>query len=183
MSMTRERTDLDKKPTWFIFMFANFLIVLGTAITWILFAKQDSVNSIYLPTLICNLLALALCVVFLYFEMKDIAPKIMHFQRKWLWIYVASGIVFILAIIFNASFFFGYLRNLQPPVSLEINECWPLILFFTLTAVLTLISIGLQRYARFKIDLDIYRRKRGKAIPEDKPKKDSKASSGLIDQM
>ncbi|MCQ2956707.1 MAG: DUF5453 family protein [Mycoplasmoidaceae bacterium] len=68
-----------------------------------------------------------------------------------------------------------------------------------ITGVLTLVAIGLQRYARYKIDLDIYKRNRGeqpkkeeiakdKAKAEkDKAKQDKKqkpmASSGLSEEI
>lgn len=170
MPIGRERTELDKKPTWFIFMAANFVVVLGCAITWILFARSDNTGIFWIPTLVCNLVGLVLCGLFMWFELKDISPKIMHFRRKWLWIYVVAAIFFVVAIIFNVMFFVFYLReNIEPSAEMPL---WPFIVYFVITAVLTLISIGLQRYARFKIDLDIYRRKRGQ-MPEQK-KEESK---------
>lgn len=192
MPIGRERTELDKKPTWFIFVAANFLVVLGTAITWILFARVNNPGVYFVPTLVCNLLGMVLCGLFIWLELREIAPKMMHFQRKWLWYYVASAIVFIIAIVFNAVFFFGYLRShVTPIVPIDIKYSWPLVVFFVITAVLSLVSIGLQRYARFKIDLDIYKRKRGQ-MPKQKEEKPSeskpkdstpKASGGLMDQI
>ncbi len=193
MPIGRERNELDKKPTWFIFVAANFLVVLGTAITWILWARSDNQGVYFVPTLVCNLLGIILCGLFIWLELKDIAPKMMHFQRKWLWYYAASAIVFVVAIIFNACFFFGYLKShVDPIVPLDIAKCWPLLIFLLITLVLTLVSIGLQRYARFKIDLDIYKRKRGQMPqqpkeekPDEKKPQDSspKATGSLVEQM
>lgn len=189
MPIGRERTELDKKPTWFIFVGANFSVVLGCAVTWILLARNEGQGLVWIPTLVCNLVGLILCGLFMWFELKDIAPKIMHFQKKWLWIYIVAAIFFILSIIFNVLFFTLYLAEKYTPGE---SPMWPLIVYFVITAVLTLVSIGVQRYARFKIDLDVYKRKRGQMPQEkkeekpaeSKPKDDKpKASGGLVDQI
>lgn len=199
MPVIREKTDLDKKLNWFIFMGANVVVLLGCAITWILI-EQGVGNLLWLPTLICNLVAIGLAGLFGYFEVKDIAPKIMHFQRKWLKFYIIAFSIFVVAILFNVCYYLFFLSK-SDLIVLK-NQKWQLIVYFAITGVLTLVSIGFQRYARFRIDLDVYRRKHGEEIknkedlkkekketkPEQKPEEKKQpgqqgASGGLIDQM
>ena len=190
----RERNDLDKKPIWYLFLIANVVVIIGCAVTYVLFsnAVADEGTIFFIPSLVCNIVALVLCGLFVWLEAKYTMPKAVHFQRKWLWWYLAAIIVFVVSIIFNFIFiaiFKGYAK-------FPLSQTWPLIIYIVITAVLTLVSIGLQRYARFKIDLDIYRRTHGELpkkeeIEKDKAKvkkkqtKGSKGqpSSGLADSI
>lgn len=191
MAILRESTDLDKKPVWYLFLASNVLVLLGCVITYIIFARATTnQGSIYfVPSLVCNIVAIILCGLFIWLEAKNTMPKAVHFQRKWLWWYLSALIVFVCSIIFNFAFLMIYYNTTWTPGS----DLWPLIIYMVVTGVLTLIAIGLQRYARFKIDLDIYRRKHGELpkkeeIEKDKAKvekqqakQDEKASSGLAD--
>ncbi|XQP55392.1 MAG: DUF5453 family protein [Mycoplasmoidaceae bacterium] len=166
----RERTDLDKKPIWYLFLAANVTVLLGCAITWILCTRPNfNYNTVLIPGVVCNIAALLMCGVFIWFEAKNTMPKAVHFQRKWLYWYLASMIVFIVAIIFNFIYIFIYRNNRTNPD--DIRQ-WSLIIYFVITGVLTLVSIGLQRYARFKIDLDIYRRTHGELPKKEEMEKD-----------
>ncbi len=189
MAILRERTDLDKKPTWYIFLAANVIVLLGCAITYVLFRQPDLKNTFvnYLPSILCNIIALVLCGLFIWFEAKNTMPKAMHFQRKWLYWYLAALIVFVVAIIFN----FIFLIIFNSYYFWSNQQTWPLIIYLVITGVLTLIAIGLQRYARFKIDLDIYRRTHGELPKKEEMEKDQakaektkvEASSGLADTI
>lgn len=197
MALFREKTDLDKKGTWYLFLAANLVIILGCAITWALAAKGTLAN-LWIATLVCNLAAIILCALFIWLEVKNIAPKSMHFQKKWLKFYLVAIILFIAAILFN-SMFYVFVINESAGLT---KYSWQLLVHFFVTVGLTLVSIGFQRYARFRIDLDIYRRKHGEEIKQkaeeeknkpvqetkkSKPSKpadpSAKASGGLLEQM
>lgn len=191
MALFRETTDLDKKPTWYLFLAANVIVLLGCAITWILF-KQEPVqyNLTLIPTLVCNIVALILCGVFIYLEAKGIMAKVAHFRKKWLYWYLAAMIVFVVAILFCFIFIFIF-KGSHHDLDDGMRQTM-LIIYFTITGVLTLVSVGLQRYARFKIDLDIYRRLHGEMPKkEEEIKERSKApsdssaqpTSGLTDEI
>lgn len=171
MAILRERTDLDKKPTWYIFLASNVLVLLGCAITYVLFRQPDVKNTFinYLPSVVCNILALILCGLFIWFEAKNTMPKAVHFQRKWLWWYLAALIIFVCSIIFNFIFLIIFNNYFWEPTN---KQTWPLIIYLVVTGVMTLIAIGLQRYARFKIDLDIYRRTHGELPKKEEMEKD-----------
>lgn len=191
MAILRDRTDLDKKPTWYIFLAANVVMLLGCALTWILYTRDSVQYTVTLiPTLICNIVSIILCGIFLWLEAKGIMAKVAHFRKKWLYWYLAAMIVFIVAIIFNFVFTFIY-NGWHPSHKEEDLAKILLITYFVITALLTLVSIGLQRYARFKIDLDIYRRTHGEnprqeEIKKQEPKVDSttpQATSGLSETI
>lgn len=194
MAILRERNDLDKKWTWYLFLLANVCVLIGCAATWMMVAKGQA-NLLYLPTVICNLIAIVLAAVFMWLESKDTMPKAVHFQKKWLWFYLTALIIFCSSIIFNTVWFVLVLN--EGKAFGHANQ-WKLIVYFVITGVLTLVAIGFQRYARFRIDLDIYRRKHGqnpkakddakaeakaKAKQEKIKKSDAKATSGLLDEI
>lgn len=191
----RERTDLDKKPTWYLFLFANVAVFIGAIVTLVLF-KNGPVDTVvnFVPTLVCNLVALVACGFFIWLESKGIMNKVAHFRRKWLWWYLVAIIVFIVAIIFTFVFYWVYRQFYFAPN----GPTWKVMIANPVVAgVLTLVSIGLQRYARYKIDLDIYKRNHGELPKKEEMEKDrakqekaqakqdtkSKASSGLADSI
>lgn len=192
MAILREQTDLDKKPTWYIFLAANVIVLLGCAITYILYCQDNIKNTMinYVPSIVCNIIALVLCGFFIWIEARTTMPKAVHFQRKWLRWYLAAMIAFVCSIIFN--FIFLIIFNLL--IFWPDKQTWPLIIYMVITGVLTLVAIGLQRYARYKIDLDIYRRKHGELPKKEEIEKDKKkaekekgekptVTSGLADSI
>ena len=185
----RERTDLDKKWTWYLFLAANVIVLIGCAVTFVLIknATSNSGAIFFVPSLVCNIAALVLAGFFVWLEAKNTMPKAVHFRRKWLWWYLAALIVFVVSIIFNFLFLIIYYNQIRIPIDAD----WPLIIYLVITGVLTLVAIGMQRYARYKIDLDIYRRKHGELPKKEEIAKDEaklkeaevKASSGLADSI
>lgn len=197
MPIFRERTDLDKKPTWYLFLAANVLVLLGCAITFALyyndtFNKDTGVQ--YVPTIVCNLVALVAAGFFIWLEAKGIMNKVMHFRKKWLKFYLAALIVFVSAVIYTFvfNFVFRHFYFQDPDKYKDV-----LIADIVVAGVLTLVSIGLQRYARFKIDLDMYRRTHGEVPKAEEDAKEetkkqevkseqsssSQATSGLTDSI
>lgn len=168
----REKTDLDKKPTWYLFLAANVLVLLGCVITYVLLVQPEVTNTPinFVPSIVCNLISLVLCGFFIWLESKNTMPQAVHFQRKWLKWYLAALIVFVGAIVFNFIFLVVFLT--QTGFFWPSKVTWPLIIYMVITGVLTLVSIGLQRYARYKIDLDIYRRKHGELPKKEEIEKD-----------
>ncbi len=173
MALMREHTDLDKKPTWYLFLTANVVVFLGAIITFVLFKQPEVSNDIikFVPTIVCNLSSMVFCGFFIWLEAKGIMNKAMHFQRKWLYWYLAALIVYLVAIIFSFTYLIIYRTFYFQPSAWQ-GQWWPLIIDMVITGLLTLTAIGLQRYARFKIDLDIYRRTHGGQPKKDEIAKD-----------
>lgn len=168
--MNKNKSELTKKPWWYLFLIANILVVLGCAITYFLFKKIDNGTSnfqqIFLPTLICNILSFLVLGFFIVLEYRDIVPKQMHFQKKWIYIYVFSICIFFVAIVFSAIFYIFMRDNWITNWNNELKQIM-LIVYLVVPALLTLVSVGINRYARFGIDFDVYRRKHGQN-PNDK---------------
>ena len=194
MPILRERTDLDKKPTWYLFLAANVLVLLGCAITFALFYNGTFRNNPtqYVPTIVCNLVSLVFAGLFIWLEAKGIMNKVMHFRKKWLWFYLSAIIIFIVAIIYTFIFLFIFVHFYW---SGDVGKS-ALIVDISVAGFLTLLSIGFQRYARFKIDLDLYRRTHGEnpnaeedakeVKKEDKKSKtptSEQPTSGLVDSI
>ena len=198
MQPNNDSSTLKKKPTWYIFLLANVIVLVSCLVTWGMIFTGFSNSSLHLPTLICNLLAMGLIIIFLYIEYRNTIPKIVHFQKKWLYWYLLAIIIFILTIIFNFIFYyFGiqwFSNELAQLAKKRAN--WKFLFHVIIIGILTLLSITLQRYARFRIDLDIYRRVHGQNVKsnkkEKKPEKKSTSnktdntkntSSGLLNEM
>lgn len=170
MDMSKNKKELTKKPWWYLFLIANILVILGCAITYFLFKKIDSgatiFQQIFLPTLICNILSFLVLGFFVVLEYRDIIPKQMHFQKKWIYIYIVSICIFFIAIVFSTIFFIFIRDNWITNWNSDLKQIM-LIVYLLVSTVLSLLSVGINRYARFGIDLDVYRRKHGQS-PTDK---------------
>ena len=145
--------------TWYIYLVCNVLIILGTAIGWILYQYGD-VESRYIPSLVCNLVSLGGIVVFMIYEAKDIKLKMFHTQKKWVYFIIASVCVYAIIIVLSSI-----LCSL--PVTQGVNNTpIELVCAFAICAGLSLVDIGLYRYGRFHIDKDIFARKHGVLVKE-----------------
>lgn len=190
-----DKSELGKKPFWYLFLLANVIVVIGCAVTFALIYKQTDTKKelLVLPTAICNVVAVIPAGFFIWLELKDISPKVMHFQKKWLKFYIVSASFFVATILFNALFFIIASKY----ESAYSTKRWMWIIYLVISLVLSLISIAFQRYARYRIDLDVYRRRHGEEIKDNEPKKPEEAKSekpvepsdvktptgGLLDQM
>lgn len=169
--------------TWYLLLGACFLLLLGIALSWILITRNVISSQIYyLPSLICSLISICLLISFVYFDTKDFNLLKFHVPKKVFNIYFASIFIFALSILFAIIYLFFY--RLSQNISTDVF----FIIGFIISAVLTLIAIGLYRYAKYKIDLTIYLRKHGKDTKTDETKSkpsnsSSQASSGLTDAI
>ena len=181
MQPSKDVSILNKKPIWYIFLLANVIILVSCFITWGMIFKGLS-NSLHLPILICNLLATALVALFLLIEYRNTIPKIVHFQKKWLWWYLSAITIFVLSIIFNFTFYYFAIQNSNFKQLKTHRTNWKFLLHIIVISILTLVSIALQRYARFRIDLDIYRRIHGQTPSQDKKQQKIKNKTKSVDK-
>jgi hypothetical protein len=119
-------------------------------------------------------------------DAKDMVLIKQHLKKSTLIIYFIAGFVFIGAVIFSfiynsaigkiASSLSGGLPTLQ-----SFSNAY--LIGFIIVCFLSFVAIGLYRYAKYHIDLTIYRRRRGEAKPDqpELPKDAPPASSNLID--
>lgn len=170
--------------TWYLLIGACFLLLLGIAISWILITRSAISSQIYyLPSLICSLLSICLLISFVYIDTKDFNLLKYHVPKKIFRIYFWSIAVFAFSIFFAIVYLFFY------RISDSISTDTFFIIGFVITALLTLIAIGLYRYAKYKIDLTIYLRKHGKDTKAEEKKESkssdssSQASSGITDAI
>ncbi len=170
--------------TWYLLIGACFLLLLGIAISWILITRSAISSQIYyLPSLICSLLSICLLISFVYIDTKDFNLLKYHVPKKIFTIYFWSIAVFAFSIFFAIVYLFFY------RISDSISTDTFFIIGFVITALLTLIAIGLYRYAKYKIDLTIYLRKHGKDTKAEEKKESkssdssSQASSGLTNAI
>jgi hypothetical protein len=197
MQLNKDSYGLDKKPTWYIFLLANVIVLVSCLVTWGMLFK-GFFNSLKWPTLACNLTAIGLITIFLLIEYRITIPKIVHFQKKWLWWYLIAIIIFLFSIIFNFVFYYFVIQNSNLQVLKNNRANWKFLCHVIIIGLLTLSSIAIQRYARFRIDLDLYRRVHGqnpstnkkekisnnKSKPQTQKKdKTANTSSGLLKEM
>jgi hypothetical protein len=120
-------------------------------------------------------------VIFYYFDSKEIYLIRQHIPRKHFNLYFAAGFVFV----FNLIFVFTFM-SLIDPISkafmqeIRINAAFGIV--FGISALISLIAIGMYRYAKYKIDLALYLRRHGQSETEKKEEpKIEQATSGITD--
>ena len=144
--------------TWYLYLVCNILVILGTAISWILWMYGNK-ESIYIPVLVCNLVSLGGFVAFMIFEAKDVKLKIFHTKKKWIYFIIAGACIYA-ALVIMTSLIVAF------PIT-EINKVpVNLVCSFAISAGISLVDIGLYRYGRFHIDKDIFARKHGVMVKE-----------------
>ena len=87
--------------TWYLYLICNVLVILGAAISWMVFQANPSTSEInrLLPTLVCNIFSLGGFVAFTVFEARDIKYKLFHTKKKWVYFIIASACVYIAIVI------------------------------------------------------------------------------------
>ena len=177
----RLKDDMKKEKfrpfwTWYLYLVCNILIIVGTAVSWILY-MYDKQDSTYIPVLVCNLISLGGFVAFMIFEAKDIKLKMFHTKKKWIYFIIASACVYA-AIIIMSSLIVAF------PVVRVNNLPITLICSFAISAGISLVDIGLYRYGRFHIDKDIFARKHGVVVKEQiEAEKVHEADRAKVDAM
>jgi hypothetical protein len=162
-------------------MAANVLIIMGIAITWGIFGKIGNTNNVsYIPIIVCNILSGALMGLFYFFDSREIYLVRQHIPRQYFTLYFLGGFIFVFNLIF-VFIMIGFIDQIFEAFnqSSRVNVSFGII--FGISALISLVTIGVYRYARYKIDLTLYLRRRGKT-PNDLPKLDSdKATSGITE--
>lgn len=154
-----ERNDLDKKWTWYAFQAANFFIILGVAITWILSISLPDPSVFMVPTIVCNITSILLVAIFIYFENQNITNIYVHINKKWIRFYFASLIAY-LCVILTSILCYVFKDKIDLSIMMIIDFC--------LCCALSLIALGLYRYGRFKMDFEMYKRRRGEIVAQEK---------------
>ncbi|MDR3257417.1 MAG: DUF5453 family protein [Mycoplasmataceae bacterium] len=171
--------------TWYLFLIANILVVVGISISWGINGRGVDITYAWIPVVICNCIAIILIALFYFFDSKEIYLVKQHVPQKYFKLYFVAGFVFIANLIFIFTFI-ACLKFISSPTIWGQN--WlingPYAILFGVSALISLISVGLYRYARFKIDLTLLRRRRGETITEQpsqpiEPTKDETPTTGL----
>jgi hypothetical protein len=134
-----------------------------------------------------NILAIIAVGLFYFLDLKDMILIKQHLKKSTLTIYFAAGFIFIGAVLFS------FIYNMFiPNIAAQLNDGHAAtpetirityIIDFAVACAITLLAVAMYRYAKYKIDLTIFRRRRGEeASSTSEPPKDvPPASSNLID--
>jgi hypothetical protein len=120
--------------------------------------------------------------LFYYFDSKEIYLVKQHVPRKNFNLYFSAGFIFIFNLIFvfvMMAFADKISASFQP--DMKINVTFGII--FGVSALISLITIGVYRYAKYKIDLALYLRRRGEkpAEKEETENRIEQSTSGIAD--
>jgi hypothetical protein len=137
-----------------------------------------STNTAYISTIVCNIVAIIIIGLFYFFDAKEIYLVKQHVPHKYIRLYFVPGFIFIT----NLIFVFTYIALIDKIKSafdstIEINAAFGIL--FGITALISLITIGIYRYARYKIDLSIHLRRRGQMLEDNKLVDIDKPTSGI----
>jgi hypothetical protein len=128
--------------------------------------------------------------LFYFFDSKEIYLIRQHIPRKNFNLYFSAGFIFILNLIFVFTIV-AFADQISAPFRQDIRINVTFGIIFGISALISLVSIGIYRYAKYKIDLALYLRRHGKTTDElksdlgkttDELKSDlGKATSSLAD--
>lgn len=153
--------DTPIKWTWYLFLFTNIVLLTGIGISWVIIANNGAVQSHwYVSIVVCDIISMGLAMIFYYFETKELFYLKMHVPHQCFYYYLSSGIIFLIALLFTMVMT-PSITKISPGYT---NITLPFALLFGITGFLTLISIGLYRYGKFKIEVAIYKRRHGEMI-------------------
>jgi hypothetical protein len=120
--------------------------------------------------------------LFYYFDSKEIYLVKQHVPRKNFNLYFSAGFIFI----FNLVFVFvmmAFTDKISASFSSDVKINVTFGIIFGVSALISLITIGIYRYAKYKIDLALYLRRRGEK-PTEKEEIENKieqSTSGIAD--
>jgi hypothetical protein len=156
-------------------------LILGIAIGWGILGNGATPTNAMIPITICNCIGMILVCLFYYFEGKEMLLIRQHIKKKHITMFFVAGFIYI----FNIIFIFVYIALIDKiqhafDPSYQINATFGIL--FGISSFITLITIGFYRYAKFKIDITMFRRKHGK---DDKNNDipTTEISSGLTDAI
>ena len=160
--------------TYYIFLLCNFIVMLGLTISLIFTVNNNPDQDFHLPVIICNVISLAILVVFLYLESRIIIPYKFHINHKWYRFFLASMIIF--GVILVTSTIIVYLPiqwNKYISIGLLVGSM-----------LISFVSMALYRYARFHIDKDVYLRRHGievqKTLEAEKTREEERKHIGSL---
>lgn len=173
----------------YIIVIANIILPLSIGMNFIVkymiitLGTLSNIN--FYLFLISPYLGILITCILYFFDLKyffvDYPYKKFHFNKKWTKFYISGIIIFCINILVTFALIlssFLYSRNLYKNTNYnELKEIVPIIaknidiflwINFSLTCLLCLISFGLMKYARFKIDVELLKRKKGDKIDDTK---------------
>lgn len=174
-----EKTIIEKPTfktsyTYYIFLLCNFVVMLGLAICLIFTKNQNPDFDFKLPVIVCNIVSLFIFSAFLYLESRIILPYRFHINHKWYGWFITSIVIFAIILITSTVI-------VCLPVGWTMG--WAIGLFSGCVGV-SLISVGIYRYGRFRIDKEIFQRKNGIYAEQEKIEKQKhERSRQQVNQM
>jgi energy-coupling factor transporter transmembrane protein EcfT len=112
------------------------------------------------PIVVFNLLSVVLASLFFYFETKELVYVKMHVPRKCFHIFISSGVLYIVALLFVFFMTPAVTKISNDPLNMTL----PFSLMVGICGFLTLIALGLCRYSKFCIETAIYKRRHGEML-------------------
>jgi hypothetical protein len=162
-----------------LFLAANVLLTIGIAIGW--GTLGHGAPNAYIPIAICNGLGIICIGLFYYFDAKEIYLIRQHVNVKYFRYYFIAGFIFVANVIF-ISIYSASIDSIKRTFDTEHAINATLGILFGVSSLVSLISIGVYRYARFKIDLALAKRRHGESIKEEPTANTPTAIDSNVDQ-
>jgi hypothetical protein len=121
-----------------------------------------------------------LVALFYFFDSKEMYLLHQHVPKKMFRLYFSSGFIFIFNLIFVFTMlpFVGRISEFFE-ANIKIKATFGII--FGVSAFISLITIAVYRYAKYKIDLTLYLRRRGKDDTTKTEQNLEKPTSSIVD--
>ena len=148
-----------RKWTWYLFLFANVILIIGIGISFAITNTSSVLTYWFVPIIVCGIVSIVAASMCYYLETKELVLLKTHVPRECFFFFLLSGAIYTMALLF-AFAMTGATQSITPHQPFTLS----LALNFGITAFLSLISIGLYRYGKYRIEMAMYKRRRGEVL-------------------
>lgn len=147
-----------------LLLVGNVLYTIGLVLTSVLIIKSnkslqsESVNLtlLFLPSIICTFFSIILFCLYFYSKRNYFILVKMHINSKWIFFHYVSGLLLSLGILITAILM--WISNIM---SIYAQNTWYFYFIIALNILFLVTSYGIDAYSKFRISIDIARRKMG----------------------
>lgn len=142
----------------------NVLYTIGLVLTSVLIIKSNkslqsesaNLTLLFLPSIICTFFSIILFCLYFYNKRNYFLLVKMHINSKWIFFHYIGGLLLSLGILITAILM--WISNL---ISIDAQNKWYFYFVIALNILFLIISYGIDAYSKFRISIDIARRKMG----------------------
>lgn len=152
-----------------LLLVGNVLYTIGLVLTSVLIIKSNksfqsesaNLTLLFLPSIICTFFSIILFCLYFYNKRNYFLLVKMHINSKWIFFHYIGGLLLSLGILVTAILM--WISNI---ISIDAQNTWYFYFVIALNILFLIISYGIDAYSKFRISVDIARRKMGEEFEQ-----------------